>query len=288
MIARAAPIALALDSTDGRHRLAARLWPSVAPRAVLVIAHGHGEHGGCYAGLTRAINPDLAIDVLAFDFRGHGLSTGRRGVIRSYQNLLDDLAVWLDWASQHRPGVPVFLFGHSNGGLVAIRMVETRRPRLAGLILSNPSLRLIAAAPFWKRAAGQVLLRVAPWVTLRTGIDGDQLTRAVEKAALIDADPLRHHRISPPTYFGMRSQGPLAITEAARVAIPTLLILGGADPITAAAAGRLFFDQLTVEDKTLLFFPPMKHEPLHEVGREQVIAGIERWLGERIERVQPG
>ena len=87
-----------------------------------------------------------------------------------------------------------------------------------GLILSNPSLRLIAEAPPWKRLAGQVLLRVAPWVTLQTGIDYDQLTQAPDEIALLDADPLRHHRISPPTYFGMLRHGPLAIAEAGRIA----------------------------------------------------------------------
>ena len=267
----------------GRPRLAARLWTTESPRAVVIVSHGHGEHGGCYAGLAAAVVPGARVDLVAFDYRGHGLSEGKRGVIRSYDDLLDDLEAWLHWADRERPGLPIFVLAHSNGGLAAIRLVETRPVRLAGLILSNPSLHLIAEAPLWKRLAGQVLLRFAPWVTLQTGIDGDQLTQAAESVAVIDTDPLRHHRISPPTYFGMLHNGPMAIDQAGRVQVPTLLILGEADPITAPEAGRRFFDRLGVADRTLLSFAAMRHEPLHEVNRDAVLQAIVRWLVDRLD-----
>ena len=275
---------LAVTADVGRVRLAARLWPSPAPRALLVISHGHGEHGGCYAELARELVPALGIDVLAFDYRGHGLSAGPRGVIGRYADLLDDLAAWLAWAGVERPGLPVFVLGHSNGGLTAIRLLETRTlpSPLAGLVLSNPSLALIADAPLWKRAVGRILLRVAPWVTFETGIGGDQLTTAAESMAVIANDPLRHHQISPPTYFGMTANGPRAIAEADRLATPTLLILGGGDPITAPAAGRRFFERVAAGDKELLVFEAMRHEPLQEVDRAAVIAAIVRWIGARI------
>ncbi len=273
---------LAVDRPDGP-RLSARVWTTDAPRGVVVIAHGHGEHGGCYAEFARTLGPSANLDVLAFDFRGHGLSLGPRGVIRRYDDLLDDLEFWLGWAARERPGLPVFVLGHSNGGLAAIRLLETRRPAVAGLILSNPALRLIAEAPLWKRLAGQVLLRAAPWVTFDTGISSAQLTRATESAVTIDTDPLRHHRISPPSFFGMVANGPLAIEAADRLTTPTLLILGGADSVADPDAGRAFFDRLGSVDKTLVVHQSMRHEPLHEVGRDSVIALIVGWINARIE-----
>lgn len=269
---------------DRGPRLAGRLWPVEAPRATLLIAHGHGEHGGSYADFARAVGPAAGVDVLAADFRGHGRSDGRRGVIRRYDDLLDDLDAWLDRLGREHPGRPVFLLGHSNGGLAAIRLLETRpavRLRVAGLILSNPSLRLIANAPLWKRAAGQILLRVAPWVTFDTGIDEHQLTGAADAGAAIADDPLRHQRISAPTYFGMVAHGPLAIADAGRLGVPTLLILGGADPIADPAAGRAFFDRLGAADRTLRVFDAMRHEPIHEVDHAEVFAAIVDWLDAR-------
>ncbi len=279
----AAPPMLTVEARNGPLRLAGRLWTCPRPRAIIVVSHGHGEHGGCYAGFARDAAPALGADVLAFDYRGHGLSDGPRGVIGSYADLIADLATWLRWAAVERPGLPIFVLGHSNGGLAAIRLLETEPSPVAGLILSNPSLRLIAEAPLWKRLAGQVLLRIAPGVTFETGIGGDQLTQAAESIAVIAADPLRHHRISAPTYFGMKAQGPRAIAEADRLAAPTLLILGGADPITAAAAGREFFDRIGASDKSLLVFEALRHEPLHEIDRDAVIAAIVGWVAERID-----
>ena len=275
-----------LTTRDG-HRLHAQLWGVEAPRAVLVIAHGHGEHSGCYAEFARSVTSQLAIDILAFDFRGHGRSDGRRGVIRQYADLLDDLGEWLD-AVQDHPDLPRFVLGHSNGGLAAIRLLETRHSDLAGLILSNPSLRLLAEAPAWKLLVGRILERVAPWVTLQTGISYDQLTQAEDEAAQLDNDPLRHHRISPPTYFGMLANGPLAIAEADRISTPTYLILGGADPIADPDAGRRFFANLGATDKTLQVYEAMRHEPIHEVDRASVITAIVAWLGDRLPpRISP-
>ena len=272
-----------LTTADG-HRLHAQRWRSEAPRAVLVIATGHGEHSGSYDEFARAVGSELRIDILVFDFRGHGRSDGRRGVIRRYSDLLDDLESWLASVGDSAD-LPRFVLGHSNGGLAAIRLLQTRQPGIAGLILSNPSLRLIAEAPAWKLVVGRVLERVAPWVTLQTGISNDQLTQAEDEAAELENDPLRHHRISPPTYFGMLANGPLAIEEAGRITTPTYLILGGADPIADPDGGRRFFANLGSADKTLQVYETMRHEPIHELDRASVIAAIVHWLGDRLPSV---
>jgi len=272
---------IALTAADGVP-LIARLWTSPSPRGTLVVAHGFGEHGGSYRHLADVLTRGPGLDVLACDFRGHGRSGGRRGVVRRHADLTLDLAAALDWAAVERPGRPVFLLGHSNGGLVAINAVLGRDWGLAGLILSNPSLRLITPVPAWKRALGQVLDRVAPWVTLDSGIPDGQLTRDPAALAAIAADPLRHNRISPPLFFGMVDAGPVAVARAAEIRLPTLMVLGGADPIVDPAVGRRFFDGLGSADKTLRLYPEMRHEPLNELGREGVIAEVGAWLGARL------
>ena len=86
------------------------------------------------------------------DLRGHGRSPGRRGVIRRYDDLVADIRAALDWAARERPGLPCFLLGHSNGGLLALRLVLEADPGHdgpppAGLILSNPSLQIVTPIP---------------------------------------------------------------------------------------------------------------------------------------------
>ncbi len=268
-------------SPDGK-TLRGRIWTVAGPRASLIVAHGLGEHGGSYARFAGEITSALGINVVAFDFRGSGRSEGKRGVVRAYDDLTIDLAAAIDWAGRESPGIPRFLLGHSNGGLVAIRSVLRRDLGLSGLILSNPSLRLSARVPTWKRAVGAVLRRVAPGVTLRTGLTNDQLTRDPDAIADIERDDLRHSRISPPLFFGMSEAGPEALARAGEITLPTLMILGAADPIIDPNAGRLFFDKLGSEDKTLRSYLNMRHEPLNELGREAVVADLKCWLADRL------
>ena len=274
---------VAFPSLDGI-ALQGRFRACRTPRATLVISHGLGEHGGSYRRTADDLGDALGIDILAFDYRGSGRSAGKRGVVRRYEDLSLDLAAATDWASRERPGLPLFLLGHSNGGLVALRTVLDRDLGLAGLIVSNPPLRLSAKVPTWKRLVGEVLLRVAPGLTLPTGLTNDQLTRDPDAIAAIAEDTLRHDRISPPMFFGMAEAGPEALDRAAEIRLPTLMILGGSDPIIDPEAGRLFFDRLSSEDKTLKVYPNMRHEPLNELGREEVVADVVRWIDDRLSR----
>ena len=198
---------IAIRSADGTD-LHAHLRRGKAPRGIVVISHGMGEHSGCYddLALTLAATPGLA-DVVSFDYRGHGLSPGRRGAVGRYDDYVADLRAAIARAKTLRPGSPVFLLGHSNGGLVALHVALEDRGDLAGLILSNPSLRIAARVPRHKYYAGRFLLRFAPGVTLKSTVLDEHLTRDPANLAQRKSDHLRHSRISAPTFFGMVEGG---------------------------------------------------------------------------------
>ena len=248
------PLDVALSADDG-HPLRAWLWSHPRPRAVLVVAHGFGEHGGCYRHLAEALAPALEIEVLALDFRGHGRSPGRRGVVRLYTDLSADLHAALAWTSRRRPGLPRYVLGHSNGGQVALRMVLDGQAEIAGMIVSNPVLRLATRVPRHKLWIGSVLRRYA------AGGDpevGNRPPAADERPG--DAGVLRARRPpprpdQPPLFFGMVEGGPLITARAAEIQIPILMILGGADPVVDPEESRAFFDRLGSLDKTLLLYP---------------------------------
>ena len=67
----------------------------------------------------------------------------------------------------------------------------------------------------------------------------------------------------------MTAAGPMVLANAGKIQTPTLVIVGGSDPIIDPAFGRLFFEKLGSADKTLKVYPEMRHEPLNEVGRDQ-------------------
>ena len=270
------PLDVTIPSADGTP-LRAWSWPRIRPRGVLVIAHGLGEHSGCYRHVAEALGEAADVDVLAFDFRGHGRSPGRRGVVRRYDELTADLLGALAWAGRQRPEAPLFVLGHSNGGQVALRAALEEAP-IAGLILSNPLIQIAAPVPPWKRLAGEVLLRVAPGVTLATDLTDDLMTNDPENLAARRCDPLRHTRICAPLFFGMLAFAPVLSARAAEVRAPVLMLLGGADPVLDAAASRAAFESLGSPDKQLRLYPEMLHEPLNDLDRRRVLDDIAAWL----------
>lgn len=271
-----------LRSADGTE-LAAHFYPGNDPRGVLVISHGLGEHSGCYVGFAKALasTPEL-VDVFTFDYRGHGHSPGKRGVVRNYADFVADLEAAIDRASSHHPGAPIYVLGHSNGGQVALHAALKFPDRIEGIILSNPSLRVAAKVPRHKYLAGLVLRRVAPGVTLTSTVLDEDLTRDPISLAERKNDPLRHGKISAPLFFGMVEGGTSVISRASQIKMPLLMILGGADPVVDPKTTREFFEHVGSTDKTLKYYPEMLHEPLNEIGRELVVEEIVTWLSRHL------
>jgi alpha-beta hydrolase superfamily lysophospholipase len=262
--------------------LKGRWWRRRAPRAVLVISHGYGEHGGAYRRVGEAVAERSDIDVIAVDFRGHGRSPGRRGVVRRYDELTGDLLQTLEWASERIPGVRCFVLGHSNGGQVALRAALRDAGRLTGLVLSNPVLRVSVEVPPVKLKVARFLARHAPWVTLSGNLNVELLTRDPEIQQEHRTDPLRHSRMSAPLFFGMVEGGAMLMERAGEIETPVLMLLGGQDTVTDPAAARAFFDRIGTDDKTLSIYPRLLHEPLNEIGRQQVLDDVLRWIEPRL------
>lgn len=274
---------LVIPNQDG-HRLHARLWTVEQPRGVVVIAHGFGEHGGWYDHVARAIGPACDLNFVAPDLRGHGLSEGKRGVVKRFDELTGDLIAAFDWAGHEYQGLPRWVLGHSNGGQVALRAAFDPKagPQFAGLILSNPSIRVAVHIPEYTLRLAKLLLWFAPGVTLKAPMDVAKLTRDPAMQQRRRDDPLGHNRISAPLFFGMVEGGSMITRRAGEIHMPLLLILGGADPIIDPLWSREVFDRFGSEDKTLLLYPNMLHEPFNEVGREKVLSDVIGWVNVHI------
>mgnify|MGYP001084463932 CR=1 FL=1 len=267
----------------GGRRLRGRWWRRDRPTGAVVVSHGFGEHGGLYAHVAEALGDALEVDVVAHDFHGHGRSPGRRGVVRKYEDLVDDLRAVASWARLHYADVPVFLLGHSNGGQVALRYALGRSEGLDGLIVSNPFIRLAMRVPRYKLGLGRLLARIAPWATLPAFDSPRDEDRDPAIAKTMLGDRLRHNRINPSFFFGMVDGGELLLRRAPELRAPLLMIVGGDDPIVEPASVREFFDAAGSEDKTLMLYPGMSHEPFNEPGRRRVIDDVVRWLAPRLD-----
>jgi Lysophospholipase len=220
---------------EAQSSLFVREWrpESAGAKAVVVLAHGIGEHGERYEfAAERMTRANLL--VTAFDHYGHGRSEGKRGHLRSLDAALKDTeTVILESASRH-PELPVFLYGHSMGGNIALNCAIRRKPPIRGLIVTSPWLRLAFQPPAWKERAGKMLAPLWPSLSLSTGLDPADLYRTGgPESRSVVGDPLCHTRISLRTYTDLQAAGEWALRHADRLEVPLLLMHGTADRITS-------------------------------------------------------
>ncbi|MGH7482883.1 MAG: alpha/beta fold hydrolase, partial [Longimicrobiales bacterium] len=146
----------------GRLRLHYRVWEATDPRAGLLLIHGLSDHSGRYTELGEHM-ASVGLSTYALDLRGHGYSEGRRGHARSFELFLQDLERFRrEVQGLTRPGLDLFLLGHSMGGLVVIRYLEEYDVPLGGAVLVSPWLGTALPVPRWKLNLARVLGRVLP------------------------------------------------------------------------------------------------------------------------------
>lgn len=243
-------------------------------RAVIVLVHGKGEHSGRYRHLADNFAAD-GFAVLAFDQLGHGRTEGKRGHAGSYEELMDGIDRLLEEADARYPGKPVFLYGHSMGGNIAINYVLRRRPQLAGAIATGPWLKLATTdrplpLVIWSRVAKQMRRKQPPAPPAYLTTDPDMLARLV-------ADPLGHGKFSAKLFFAIRRAGLWALEHADELAIPMLILHGGDDTVTAPEASRQFAERAG-RLCTFQEWPGLRHELHNERRREDVFASIKAWM----------
>jgi len=271
---------LVLNTPDGL-ALALSEWSVAAPRGLVVVVHGLGEHAARYGHVAAALNA-AGWSVFAHDQRGHGRSGGLRGTLPRADALLEDLALVLDHAPE--TGGPRVLLGHSMGGAVAARFVaEALAPHPAswsrpvqGLALSSPALAArLSAWQRWQLAIGERLL---PDLAQRNGIDPRGLSHDEAAVAAYVADPLVHDRISARLARFILDAGEHVRAAAPRWALPTLLMWGGADRVVDPAGSRAFAAAAPPGVVSAWEFEAMRHEIFNETEREGVLMRLVQWL----------
>ena len=252
-------------------------WPAAQPRARMLLVHGLGEHSGRYAALAGDLNSQ-GVSVRGFDHRGHGHSQGRRGVVGKDPDCLsrDTLDVFNAYATEG-DDLP-FLFGHSMGGLVAMHAVSKLGLRPRGLVASSPALASYAGK--FDRLLSQLLMRLAPDLTVANGLPADKLSHAppIERAYLDDPD--NHNRISARLAHYIFEAGPEVVAASPAWTVPTLLQIAGGDRLVDPAGARAFAIAAPEQQLECHDYAGLYHELYNEAepARSQVVTDLTAWL----------
>jgi alpha-beta hydrolase superfamily lysophospholipase len=261
----------------GHMQLYTQAWlPSTPPRGVVALVHGFGEHCGRYNYLAEALT-GASYALSSFDHRGHGHSPGLRGHIDNWQQLLDDVHASLPAAEALAPAAPLFLMGHSLGGLIALNYAIRYPQALRGVIASAPLLAQPNVAP-WMSYLAKALSRLKPDFTLDTGLKADTISRDPAEVKRYCDDPYVHSRAS--ARFGTELSAAQAWTQAhaADLSVPLLLYHGDGDPLVPIAGSRTFFSNVQVADKQWIEWPGGYHESHNDLHRAEVFSAVVAWL----------
>lgn len=270
-----------LTTPDGL-RLHTQEWhPPAPPKALVVLVHGYAEHCGRYGHVARTLTRRGSV-VYGYDQRGYGQSDGRRAYVDTFEAYLDDLQLVLDRARSEHSGLPLFLFGHSMGGLVVLKYVLDRAPSLRGLILSSPAIEINPdLAPVLRRVA-QVLGWLFPTLPTTRSSQG-ALSRDPEVVEAARNDPLNYHgRVRARTGAEMLRAGQEVQERLDDLQRPFLVFHGTADSLTSPDWSQQLYDQAPAADKTIHLYDGFYHETFNEPGGDRVLQDLGNWLAERL------
>jgi alpha-beta hydrolase superfamily lysophospholipase len=265
---------------DGR-RLHGQCWlPLSRTRAAIAVVHGFTEHGGRYAWTAEELTA-WGYAVHTVDLRGHGRSEGRRCYVWSLDEYLNDVDVLVHHARQHAPRQPLFLFGHSLGGLLAAQWCILRQPDLAGLVLSSPALQLQYELFPLAKPLASVAGSLCPWLpVMRMG--SANVSRDPEVVAQFEADPLVFHDRVPMRTLSEVLRGMRRISrQLDDLRAPLLILHGTADRVCATVGSRDLCRHAGSDDKTLYLYEGFYHEVLSDPERAQAMAHLLTWLDRR-------
>ena len=255
-------------------------WRAPANGAVLLLQHGYAEYAERYLDRYGRLIPHLVasgFNVHAFDMRGHGRSPGARGATDVERTVRDHQAAR---ALLREDGRPLFLFGHSLGGLVTAASVARDQNHVAGVVLSSPAL-LLGARPAVRWIAG-MLRRVAPTLGLGAAQPAAGLSRDAGEVQLFDADPLVF-RGRMPARLGASA---LAVADASWPLyrdwnVPTLILHGTDDTYTDPRGSVLFDALVSAPVHELMMVQGGRHELLNDLDRVAVLNKTLSWLRAR-------
>lgn len=265
---------LSFDKTPIFYR---RLKPASEVKATILVVHGMGEHGGRYQAMAEFL-AERGFQLLIPDLRGFGKSGGKRACLRSFSQYFEDLAALHRLITEEEKGTPVFLLGHSLGGLIASAYAAFfEHPPMKGLILSSPCFGIAIQVPLGKHLLGILNSFIMPDLAQNSGLNPKHLTHDKEIVERYINDPLVCRVVSARLYHEMIRMLGRKEEIAARLRCPLLILQAGMDIIVSKQATLLFYEKLKITPKAIEIYENSYHEVLNETNRMAVWERLGQW-----------
>ena len=265
---------------SGGLKIFTRCWrPDTKPRAVIVLSHGFNSHSGYYLWAAEQLLAS-GLAVYALDYRGRGKSDGERYYVEHFSEYQGDLDLMVKTARSREAGLPIFILGHSAGGVIACNYVLDNQADIAGLICESFAYRV--PAPDFALAVLKGLSHIAPHAHV-LNLPKKEFSRDPKVTQALIDDPLLANEVQPTkTVAEMVRADERLKRDFPLFKLPLLIIHGTKDTVTRPEGSQEFYDRASSTDKTLKLYEGYFHDPLNDVGKEAVMADIRAWIGKRL------
>ncbi len=274
-----APSEETVEGKDG-NQIFFRCWrPDGAPSALVVICHGVNSHSGQYDWTARQLAGN-GFAVYALDLRGRGKSSGERFFVGDVEDYVGDLATMIDLAKTREPGLPVFLLGHSAGGVVSCVYTLEHQAEIDGLICESFAFRVPAPGVVLSVIKG--LSHVAPHLRVLR-LHNEDFSRDPEAVRVLNADPLIAGEVQPASTVAALVRADERLEkEFGRITLPVLIMHGTVDKATVPSGSEFFYQHAGSPDKTLKLYEGHYHDLFNDYGKEEVMLETMQWIRQHL------
>jgi alpha-beta hydrolase superfamily lysophospholipase len=267
-----------ITNTKGE-RFFTQRWVPARPKALITLVHGFGDHSGRYAHvINHFANQGYAVG--AYDLRGHGLSDGRRGDFRKFDQHLADLHSFV-WETAHEvsPGTPVVVLGTGAGALVAMHYATTYPRAVAGVVAVSPVLQpTVQVGTATKRFLIKRCEGLFPRLRVDYHYTSHDLTRDPEARRAYETDERVFKHLTVRAHQDCLEKLKYIMPLAFRLRHPLLMMQAKGDRISSSDASERFFSEVIQDDKKLILFDGAFHEPFNDTARDEALSAVDEWL----------
>ncbi len=251
--------------------------PEGEPKAILLVVHGLAEHSGRYMNVVNFLVPS-GYAVYGIDHIGHGKSHGKRVYVKRFQDYTKTLKNYFDMIREWQPEKPIFLIGHSMGGLISAAYLLEHQDELSGAVLSGPGIKVpdnISQAIIF---VGKILSIITPKAGL-IQLDAEGVSR---DPAVVDAyvnDPLVYTgKITARLGAELLKAMQYVTDQAPKIRLPIMIVQGSDDKLVDPSGAQLLYDLVSSKDKTIKIYNGFYHEVFNEPEHEQVLNDVKTWI----------
>lgn len=247
----------------------------------IIIVHGLGEHSGRYDNVVKFLVPK-GFAIYGFDLLGHGKSEGQREFVEKYEDFTETLTNYKNKVKSWQPEKPLFLLGHSMGGLIAAEYLIDHSNEFEGAIISAPLITIPDNISKLTVLAGKIFSTIAPKMGI-TALDSTAISRDPEVVNDYKNDPLVFHGKTTARLSVELLKAIMRVNdEASKIAIPFIVLQGSDDRLVNPEGAKMLHERAGSQDKSIKIYDGLYHEVFNEPERDQVLADVASWLNARL------